>query len=466
MALAIAILAAGKGTRLRSRRPKVLHTIGGKTLLAHVIDAALQVVPANDIYVIVGHQAETVQAAVAQKGVRFVVQSEQRGTGHAMQQALSSLRNYAEVLVLSGDSPLLQSSTISALRDFHIRERAAMTILSAEVANPFGYGRILRKAPGSADVLAIVEQKAATAKQQAIREINSGMYAFGIEHLMAHVDLLRESDGQSEIYLTDLASMLHKKGERVLAMEAPSATEVLGANTIEEMMDLDAALRRRIASRHMANGVTIFQPQTVIIDEDVEIGPDTTIEPFVQLLGATRIGSDSLVRSYSVLENTVVGRNVSIFQGCMLEGSEIRDGARIGPFARIRPQSVVEEEVHVGNFVELKKTHMGRGAKANHLAYLGDTEVGAEANVGAGTIVCNYDGTEKHKTRIGAGAFIGSDAVLVAPVTIGAGAYVAAGSCITANVPDQALAIARVPQVIKEGWVGQKRLRARQKLKK
>jgi bifunctional UDP-N-acetylglucosamine pyrophosphorylase/glucosamine-1-phosphate N-acetyltransferase len=466
MALAIAILAAGKGTRLRSRRPKVLHKIGGKTLLAHVIDAALQVVPATDIYVIVGHQAETVQASVAHKGVRFVVQSEQRGTGHALQQALSSLRSYAEVLVLSGDSPLLQSSTISRLRDFHIRERAAMTILSAEIDNPFGYGRIVRKAPGSPAVLAIVEQKALNAKQQSIREINSGMYAFGIEHLMAHVDLLKESEGQSEVYLTDLASMLHKAGERVLAMEARSAHEVLGANTIEEMMELDALLRRRVASRHMAAGVTIFQPQTVIIDEDVEIAPDTTIEPFVQLLGSTRIGSGSLVRSYSVLEDMIVGRNVSIFQGCMLEGSEIRDGARIGPFARIRPLSVVEEEVHIGNFVELKKTRMSRGAKANHLAYLGDTEVGAEANIGAGTIVCNYDGTEKHKTRIGPGAFIGSDAVLVAPVTIGAGAYVAAGSCITANVPEQALAIARAQQVIKEDWAGKKRLRSKQPSKK
>ncbi len=466
MALAIAILAAGKGTRLRSKRPKVLHSIGGKTLLGHVIDAALQVVPASDIYVIVGHQAETVQAAVAHKGVRFVVQNEQRGTGHAMQQALSSLRNYEEVLVLSGDSPLLRSSTISALRDFHIRERAAMTILSAEVEKPFGYGRIVRKSPGSPEVLAIVEQKALNAKQQGIREINSGMYAFGIEHLMAHVDLLKESEGQNEIYLTDLAAMLHKVGERVLAMEAPSAAEVLGANTIEEMMELDAELRRRIASRHMANGVTIFQPQTVIIDEDVEIGADTIIEPYVQLLGSTRIGGDSLVRSYSVLENVTVGRNVSIFQGCLLEGSEIRDGARIGPFARVRPLSVVEEEAHVGNFVELKKTRMSRGAKANHLAYLGDTEIGAEANIGAGTIVCNYDGTEKHKTRIGTGAFIGSNAVLVAPLTVGAGAYVAAGSCVTANVPDQALAIARAQQVNKDGWVANKRLRAKQKAKK
>jgi bifunctional UDP-N-acetylglucosamine pyrophosphorylase/glucosamine-1-phosphate N-acetyltransferase len=465
MALAIAILAAGKGTRLRSKRPKVLHSIGGKTLLAHVIDAALQVVPASDLYVIVGHQAETVQATVAHKGVRFVLQNEQRGTGHAMQQALSSLRNYEEVLVLSGDAPLLQSSTISALRDFHIRERAAMTILSAEVDKPFGYGRIVRKSPGSPEVTAIVEQKALNAKQQSIREINSGMYAFGIEHLMAHVDLLKEASGQSEIYLTDLAAMLHKTGERVLAMEAPSASEVLGANTIEEMMELDGLLRRRIASRHMANGVTIFQPHTVIIDEDVEIGPDTIIEPFVQLLGSTRIGSDSRVRSYSVLEDALVGRNVNIFQACAIEGSEIRDGARIGPFARIRPLSVIEEEAHVGNFIELKKTRMSRGAKANHVAYLGDTEIGAEANIGAGTIVCNYDGTDKHKTRIGAGAFVGSDAVLVAPVTLGAGSYVAAGSCITANVPDQALAIGRAPQVNKEGWVSRRRVRSKQKPK-
>ena len=460
MALAIAILAAGKGTRLKSKRPKVLHRIGGKALLLHVIDAALKVVPASDIYVIVGHQSEQVQAEVSHTGVRFVEQREQRGTGHAMQQALNAVRNYEHVLVLSGDVPLLESSTLANLRDFHIRERAAMTILTAEVEKPFGYGRIVRRSTGSPEVRAIVEQRALTRKEESLREINSGIYAFTIGHLTAHVDLLKPENDAKEVYLTDMAALLNKAGERVLALEAPSASEVLGANTIAEMMALDSALRFRIAERHMDNGVTIFQPHTVTIDDGVEIGADTVIEPYVQLRGATRIGGDCLVRSFSVLENVILGSNVQVFQGSLLEGSEIRSGARIGPYARIRPLSLVEEEAHVGNFVELKKTHLGRGAKANHLAYLGDSDIGEESNIGAGTIVCNYDGQAKHKTRIGAKTFIGSDSVLVAPVVIGDGAYVAAASCITENVPEGALAVGRSRQVTKEGWARRRGARA------
>ena len=459
MALAIAILAAGKGTRLHSKRPKVLHSIGGKPLLLHVIHAALQVVPATDIYVVVGHQSETVRAAVAHTGVRFVEQGEQKGTGHAVQQALNTLRRYEHVVVLSGDVPLLGSSTVLALRDFHIRQRAAMTILSAEVEKPFGYGRIVRRKASSPEVKSIVEQKSLTPAQESIREINSGIYAFTIAHLGAHIDRLESKNAQRELYLTDMAALLTEAGERVLAMPAPSAVEALGANTIAEMMTLDAALRQQTAERHMAAGVTIFQPHTVVIDSGVAIGADTVIEPFVQLLGSTRIGSGSSIRSYSVLEDMVVGSGVLIRQGCILERSEVRDGARLGPYAHLRPESLVEEDAHVGNFVELKKTRMAKGAKANHLAYLGDTEIGAEANIGAGTIVCNYDGFAKHDTRIGKGAFVGSNAVLVAPLTIGAGAYVAAGSCVTEDVPEQALAIGRAKQVTKAGWARTRRAR-------
>ena len=462
MALAIAILAAGKGTRLQSKRPKVLHTIGGKPLLLHVIDAALQVVPATDIYVIIGHQSETVRAAVAHTGVRFVEQSEQKGTGHAVQQALNTLRGYEHVVVLSGDVPLLASGTILALRDFHIRERGAMTILTAEVEKPEGYGRIVRRKRGAGMVEKIVEQRSLEGTQASIREINSGIYAFATGHLGTHIDRLEAKNTHRELYLTDMAGLLTEAGERVLAMAAPSAVEVLGANTIAEMMELDAALRRQTAERHMAAGVTIFQPGTVVIDSGVEIGPDTTIEPFVQLLGSTRIGANATVRSYSVLENMTVGNGVLIRQGCILERSEVRDGASVGPYAHVRPESLVEEDAHVGNFVELKKTRMGKGAKANHLAYLGDTEIGADANIGAGTIVCNFDGVAKHSTRIGKGAFVGSNAVLVAPLTIGDGAYVAAGSSVTENVPEQALAISRTRQVTKPGWARTRRARAQQ----
>jgi bifunctional UDP-N-acetylglucosamine pyrophosphorylase/glucosamine-1-phosphate N-acetyltransferase len=464
MAIAIAILAAGKGTRLKSRRPKVLHSIGGKPLLLHVIDAALGIVPATDIYVIVGHEAEKVRAAVAHTGVRFAEQGEQKGTGHAVQQALASLHSYEHVLVLSGDVPLLKSSTVAALRDFHISEQAAMTILSAEVENPFGYGRVIRQSPDSPEstnpVQRIVEQKSLAPDEEPHREINSGIYAFALEPLAAHIGALEANNSQGELYLTDMAGLLAKAGERVLAMRVPSAVEVLGANTIAEMMALDTALRQATAERHMVAGITIFQPHTVVIDAEVEIGPDTVLEPFVQLLGATTVGAGSTVRSYSVLENMRVGDRVLIRQGCILADSEIRDGALIGPYAHVRPESLVEEGAHIGNFVELKKTHMGKGAKANHLAYLGDTEIGAEANIGAGTIVCNFDGVAKHRTRIGEGAFIGSDSVLVAPLTVGAGAYVAAASCVTEDVPDNALALGRARQVNKEGWATTRRARA------
>ncbi len=461
MSLAIAILAAGKGTRLKSNRPKVLHSIGGKSLLQHVLDAALQIVPATDIYVIVGHKAEQVRSALAHTGVHFVEQIEQHGTGHAMQQALGALAGYDHVLVLSGDVPLLQGSTIAALRDLHLSRGAAMTILSAVIEEPFGYGRIMRRDPAKPEVEAIVEQKSLTPQQlsiqQTLKEINSGIYAFAIPELQKHLGRIEAGNVQGELYLTDMAALLNAAGGRVLAMAAPSTSEVLGANTIAEMMTLDTAMRLQIARRHMANGVTIYAPESVVIDADVTIEPDAILEPFVQLRGTTRIGSGTTVRSFSVLENMVVGRNVLIRQGCILTGSEVRDGALLGPYAHLRPTSLVEEGAHIGNFVELKQTHMHPGAKANHLAYLGDSEIGAGANVGAGTIVCNYDGVDKHRTHIGAGAFIGSDSVLVAPLNIGAGAYVAAASCITEDVPENALALGRARQVNKQGWATSRR---------
>ena len=465
MALAIAILAAGKGTRLKSQRPKVLHSIGGKPLLLHVIDAALKVVPAGDVVVIVGHEAARVRATVEHTGVRFAEQTEQKGTGHAVAQALPALQGYDDVLVLSGDVPLLDSSTVLALRDLHVSRQAAMTILTAEVEQPFGYGRIVRKqdAGGPERVEAIVEQKALTDAQASIREINSGIYAFRVGVLATYLPQIQANNAQGELYLTDMAGLLNAAGERVLALQAPSAVEVLGANTIAEMMALDSALRLRTAERHMTDGVTIFQPHTVIIDADVRIGPDTILEPFVQLLGSTRIGSHTTVRSFSVLEAMTVGDGVVIRQGCILAHSQINDGAMIGPYAHMRPESLVERGAHVGNFVELKKTHMGMGAKANHLAYLGDAEIGAGANIGAGTIVCNYDGIDKHRTEIGAGAFVGSNATLVAPVAVGAGAYVAAASRVTESVPDGALALGRARQTNKEGWAERRRARIAEK---
>ncbi|MDR3752072.1 MAG: bifunctional UDP-N-acetylglucosamine diphosphorylase/glucosamine-1-phosphate N-acetyltransferase GlmU [Terracidiphilus sp.] len=457
-------MAAGKGTRLKSRRPKVLHEIGGKPLLMHVIAAASKVVEPGDIYVVIGHEAERVKAAVAAAGVHFVEQAEQRGTGHAIQCARAAIAGYENILVLSGDVPLIRPETIEQLWQFHQAKDAAMTILTAVPENPSGYGRILRRAPGSAEVEAIVEQKALTAEQASVGEINSGIYAFRTAPLLEHLDKLTANNAHGELYVTDMARLLRAAGERVVAIESGDAAEVLGANTIAELVALDATLRAATANRLMAAGVTIFRPETCVIDAGVEVAADTVIEPFVQLLGSTRIGTESLIRSYTVIENCAVGNGVLVRQSCVLTESSVADGAKIGPFAHVRPGCFIGEEAHVGNFVETKKARLGKGAKANHLTYLGDAEVGEKTNIGAGVITCNYDGVNKFPTRIGKGVFVGSDSTLVAPVTVEDGAYIGAGSCITRDVPAGALAVARAHQVTKEGWAAAKR--ARQETKK
>jgi len=457
--LAVVIMAAGKGTRLKSRRPKVLHEIGGKPLLAHVIAAATKVVAAADIYVVIGHEAEQVRTAMAATGVSFVEQAEQRGTGHAIQCAAASIAGYENLLVLSGDVPLIRPETIEQLWQFHEAQQAVMTILTAAPADPTGYGRIVRQSEDSGEVEAIVEQKALTLKQQSIGEINSGIYAFKTAPLLAHLGKLNDDNANREVILTDMAGMLRAAGGRVVAIQAAETAEVLGANTIADLVALDATLHAATASRLMAAGVTIFRPETCVIDAEVEVAADTVIEPFVQLLGRTRIGTDCLIRSYSVIENCTVGDKVLIRQSCILTDSSVAEGAKIGPFAHLRPGSEIGEDAHVGNFVETKKARLGKGAKANHLSYIGDAEVGEKTNIGAGVITCNYDGVHKHMTRIGKGVFVGSDSTLVAPVTIEDGAYIGAGSCITKDVPAGALAVARARQISKEGWVAAKQAR-------
>jgi len=455
-------MAAGKGTRLNSKRPKVLHEVGGRALLLHVIRAAETLVPAKAIYCIVGHEAERVQAAVAATGVSFVPQPDQRGTGHAMQVLkawleLSGAPLPKHLLVLSGDVPLIRPQTLSALCELHLKERAAMSILTAVPENPTGYGRVLRLTADQPDVLAIVEQKALTPAQLAAREINSGIYCFETAALFSKLDLLSTDNAHGELYLTDMAALLVADGQRVVALQAESVDEVLGANTIAEVMHLDATMRAANARRLMAQGVTIYRPDTCVIDAEVTIGPDTVIEPYVQLLGATRIGSECRIRSYSVIQHSVLGNCVIVRNGCVLDRAEVGDGAVLGPYAHLRPESRIGEMAHVGNFCETKKVTLGRGSKANHLTYLGDAVIGAGVNVGAGVITCNFDGAKKHITTIGDGVFVGSDSTLVAPVSIGDGAYVGAGSCITEAVPAGALAIARGRQVTKEGWVAARR---------
>jgi bifunctional UDP-N-acetylglucosamine pyrophosphorylase/glucosamine-1-phosphate N-acetyltransferase len=456
--MAIVIMAAGRGTRLKSKRPKVLHEIGGMSLLRHVIAAASEIVSPEDIYVVVGYEAAHVEAAVKNTHVRFVHQTEQRGTGHAIQVVEASVRDYDSLLVLSGDVPLLKPETIARLRDFHFEQRAAMTILTAAPADPAGYGRVIRKKAGVPEVTAIVEQKALTPEQQSVREINSGIYAFQTKPLFAHLNELTTDNAHGEYYLTDVAGLLVKAGECVVALEAAQPVEVLGANTIAEMMDLDRELRIETARKLMAEGVTILRPETTVIDATVEVGADTVIEPFVQLLGSTKIGEDCRIRSYTVIENSSIASKVLVRQGCVITDSRIGAGALIGPFSHLRPESEIGEKAHVGNFVETKKVKLGKESKANHLTYLGDAEIGSGTNVGAGVITCNYDGVNKHRTLIGDGVFVGSDSTLVAPLNVGNGAYIAAGSCITEDVPDNSLALARTRQTTKEGWASSKRV--------
>ena len=455
--VAIAIMAAGKGTRLKSKHPKVLHEIAGKPILAHVIATATKVVPAGDVFVIVGHEADKVREAVRQTGVKFVTQAEQRGTGHALMVAREALSPYDQVIVLSGDAPLITPETIQKLSAFHSAQKATMTLLSAELANPFGYGRVLRKSAKSTEVRGIVEEKAANAAQKNIREINSGFYAFAVQDLYRHIDQLSTDNPHREYYLTDMAGVFHRARKKVVAIKTTNASEVLGSNTRQEIVDLDA--RQRLAKCHqlMADGVTIFYPQTCVIDNDVTVGPDTVIEPFVQLLGKTTVGGDCRIRSYTVIKNCEIGDNVTINPLTVMDDSRISNGAIVGPYSRLRPGTDIGENAHIGNFVETKKIKLGRGSKANHLTYLGDAEIGEGVNVGAGTITCNYDGVHKHKTIIEDGAFVGSDSTLVAPVKIGRGAYVAAASCITEDVPADALALGRARQSVKEGWASAKR---------
>jgi bifunctional UDP-N-acetylglucosamine pyrophosphorylase/glucosamine-1-phosphate N-acetyltransferase len=458
---AIVIMAAGKGTRLKSKRAKVLHEIGGRPLLAHVIQAAKLVVPAEDIYVIIGHQAEQVRTAVESTGVKFVLQEEQRGTGHAIMCARERVQRYQNILVLSGDVPLIRPETIQRLRDYHLGRKAAMTILTADPHVPFGYGRIIRAAGDR--VKAIVEQKALTKSQEKVREINSGIYAFATKPLFSYIDRLKTDNAHHELYLTDMAALLVKAKSTVVALKAEDPAEVLGANTLAELGTLDAYLRMRKAYALASAGVSIYRPETCVLDSDVEVGPDTIIEPFVQLLGSTRVGPDCRIRSFSIISDSEIAGNVLIRPGCIIDQARIAAGALIGPYSHLRPGSEIGEGAHVGNFVETKKTRLGRGAKANHLSYLGDSEIGEQVNVGAGTITCNYDGVNKHVTVIEQGAFIGSDSTLVAPVRLGKGAYIAAGSTITEDVPADALALGRSRQVTKEGWARERREQRRKR---
>ncbi len=451
----VVILAAGKGTRLKSARAKVLHRAGGRSLVEHVVRAC-QPLKAREIIAVVGHQAEDVTGTVAPLGVKTALQQPQRGTGHAMLVARRAIPSRAKfAILLPGDAPLIRTETLAALARAHKETNAAATILSAEIENPAGYGRILRSDGGS--VSAIVEDSALTDDQRAIREINSSIYCFTLEKLWPCLGSLKPQNVHKELYLTDAIAVLREKGENVQAVLAADPDEVLGCNTRADLAAVDAVFRRRKRAAVMDAGVTLEMPETVLIDPEVTVGADSRIEPCVQLLGKTRIGSNCTIRTGSVLADAVLEDNVLVKPHTMVIASHLSRGTQVGPFAHLRDGARLEENARVGNFVEVKKSVLGEGVKSMHLTYLGDARIGAGTNIGAGTITCNYDGVNKNPTTIGKRVFIGSDTALVAPVRVGDGAYVGAGSVITENVPADALGLARGRQVNMPGWAATRR---------
>jgi bifunctional UDP-N-acetylglucosamine pyrophosphorylase/glucosamine-1-phosphate N-acetyltransferase len=463
--LVIVILAAGKGTRLKSSLAKVLHRAGGRTLVEHVVRAS-EPLKARQTVVVVGHQAEQVAAVVEPLAASTVLQQPQNGTGHAMQVVKRALGRAKFAMVLPGDAPLVRPETLKTMLAAHRTGNAAATILSAVVADPSGYGRILRKSENT--VAAIVEESQLTAEQRELNEINSAIYCFTLEKLWPALGQVRPNNKHRELYLTDAVAVLSSKGEAVLAQVAADPREVLGCNTRADLAEVDHIFREWKRNALMDAGVTIQLPETVLIDPDVTAGEDTVIEPGVQLLGRTKAGARCTIRTGSVLRDAILGDDVTVEPHSMVVESRLENNVTIGPFARLRIGTHLKRGARVGNFVETKKAVIGAGAKVPHLTYLGDAKVGPKSNIGAGTITCNYDGFRKHPTHIGKGVFVGSDSVLVAPVRIGDGAYIAAGSTITENVPADALGIARGRQVNKPAWAARKRreLAAAEKPKK
>jgi bifunctional UDP-N-acetylglucosamine pyrophosphorylase/glucosamine-1-phosphate N-acetyltransferase len=463
--LAIVVLAAGKGTRLKSSLAKVLHRAGGRTLVEHIVRAC-EPLKARETVVVVGHQAEQVAAVVEPLEAETVLQQPQKGTGHAMQVAKQVLRRAKFAIVLPGDAPLVRTETLKGLIAAHRNGNAAATILSAVLADPSGYGRVVRKSETT--VSAIVEESQLTDEQREINEINSAIYCFTLEKLWPALAQVKPNNTHRELYLTDAIAVLNAKGETVLAQVAEDSREVLGCNTRADLAEVDRLFRERKRSALMDDGVTIQLPETVLIDPEVTAGEDTIIEPGVQLLGKTKIGARCTIRTGSVLTDAILGDDVTVEPHCVVAQSRLDDSVIIGPFARLRPDNHLKAGARIGNFVELKKSIIGEGTKAMHLSYLGNAKIGTKSNIGAGTITCNYDGFHKYPTSIGNKVFIGSDTALVAPVRVGDGAYIAAGSTITENVPSDGLGIARGRQVNKPGWAAKKRrdLAAAEKPKK
>jgi bifunctional UDP-N-acetylglucosamine pyrophosphorylase/glucosamine-1-phosphate N-acetyltransferase len=454
----VVILAAGKGTRMKSVRSKVLHCVAGQPMIEHVLSAAAALSPRTTT-VVVGHQAESLKTALAANpGLTFVVQEPQLGTAHALLTTEPALRGQAGTLVLlSGDVPLLSANTLKTLLDTHAATNAAATVVTAVVDDPHGYGRIVRGSAESGQKIArIVEEKDATPVERQIGEINSGIYAFALAGLFDAVRSIAAENAQNEYYLPDLVEIFRRQGMGVETVTVPDANEIRGINSRIELAAVSRIVRDQKTAELMAAGVTIEDPATAYIDGDVTIGPDTIVHPGVFLEGRTTIGAGCEIHSGVRIVNSQIGDRVQVFNHCVITDSEIASDVNIGPFAHLRNHAEVRAQARVGNFVELKKTVLGTGSKAMHLAYLGDALIGERVNIGAGTITCNYDGVNKNTTTIEDGAFIGSDSQLIAPVTIGKGAYVGSGTTIRENVPGGALAVSAGKQRNLEGWVDEK----------
>ena len=455
----VVVLAAGKGTRMKSAVPKVLHQIAGLTIIERVLRTAAALSPAS-ITMVVGHGGDDVKAALAARSgqnppLQFVVQEQQLGTGHALRQTAPLLREAAGTLILlSGDVPLLTPATLQSLIETHTTAAAAATMVTAQMPRAFGYGRIVRT---GGRITRIVEEKDANSLQRAITEINSGIYALDPSPLFDALDSIGTANRQGEYYLPDLVAIYRQQKRTVTTWTVERTEEIRGINSRTELAEVSAMVRQQKNEELMAAGVTLVDPATTYVDADVIVGPDTVLHPFVILEGSTRIGAACEIHSGTRILNCIVGDRVTIRNHTVMADATVGADAVLGPFAHVRPGTTIGDEAHVGNFVELKKATLGRGTKANHLSYLGDTTIGARTNIGAGTITCNYDGEAKHQTVIGDRVFVGSNSTLVAPVTLEDGAYIAAGSTITTKVPAASLGIGRARQENIDGWVDRKK---------
>jgi bifunctional UDP-N-acetylglucosamine pyrophosphorylase/glucosamine-1-phosphate N-acetyltransferase len=446
--LAVVVMAAGQGKRMKSATPKVLHAVGGRPMLEYVLRAA-EALRASPVIVVAGHGGSAVAEYVGSRAV-IARQEPPRGTGDAVRCALTLIPDFTgTVVVLSGDTPLMRTDTVLGLVESHRRTGATVTLAAIALDDPAGYGRLV--VTEDQRVRAVVEERDATPEQRAIRRVNGGLYAFEATFLRAALEAIKPDNAQGEYYLPDVIAAAVERGLTVHG-EPIDSEDVLGANTREELARLERVMRERIRRRWMAEGVTLLDPDRVWIDDAVTIGPDTTIAPGAWLEGETRVGAGGRIGPASHLINSRLGDRVVVKDGCLIEEAVIEDGAVVGPFAHLRPGTVLRKDARVGNFVELKNTELGVAAKANHLSYLGDATIGRGVNVGAGTITCNYDGEKKSRTVVEDDVFIGSDSQLVAPVVIGKGSIVAAGTTVTDDVPPDALVIGRVRQIVKKGW--------------